>query len=118
MGRPRAPLDPGLRSRVEGHLTVYPGLSVYDIARALGLEDYRGTGKERVTRELLELYRQGTAVPVKERADEHDRRLVTRWYLTIELSFSYRSTVIVRFGVCLFHAGNARNTAYDPAGGR
>lgn len=70
-----------LRVRVRRHLTLYPMLTAYEIARALGL-DCRGSGQGRVRRQLRLMEGDGEARGVPGPRSAEDHRATVRWVAT------------------------------------
>jgi hypothetical protein len=82
-GRPRThvgPPDPEIQRAILTHVRAYPGLSSYEIARAIGLKDPKGWGRTR-THRILELMLAGNLVSRKVGPrGERDSRPAAKWF--------------------------------------
>lgn len=71
-----------LRIQIHRHLKLYPMLTGFEIARALGLPDPGSTGQLKVKRRLLAMERDGEAERHEGIRNNGDRRLTVRWTAT------------------------------------
>ena len=71
-----------LRAQVHAHLMKYPGLTAYEIARALRLACPRGAGQVKVRRQLLHMEDDGEADQATGWRTPGDKRPAIRWIAT------------------------------------
>jgi hypothetical protein len=71
-----------LRVQVHEHLRQYPGLTAYEIARALHLPWPQGGGQDKVRRQLRIMAADGEASGVTGPRGDGDRRTAVRWVAT------------------------------------